>query len=278
MAGPQIKQQINLVIRLAALAMLVLSIMMMGAPFKIKRQGNVVPWRDNTFHPLYCEINVSDSSHQSWAGFMVFLTSLFVAASQATNKEQTWLPKVLVMILRHKKMICPILVLISMFSAMVIMTQEAYTMGRLRNYKIHECSNDEHSNEIDVNDMEERLSRLVSWFYILVIPSNVVVVLCFIQIVAFFTKWIIRISSNIEEWSAETNNEEVPQEQPSTSNDLQPPTTSLQQNSSVGLWSQSACHARQTYLPPPDCGNRCPYHTPQPPHYHQCHHPGFPIR
>ena len=88
MAVPHIKQQINLVIRLAALAMFFLSIMMMAAPVKIKRQGNVVPWRDNTFYRLYCEINVSDSSHQSWAGFMVCINILFLAIR--CNNQVYW--------------------------------------------------------------------------------------------------------------------------------------------------------------------------------------------
>jgi hypothetical protein len=87
--------------------------------------------------------------------------------------------------------LCTIFVFLSMVSALVLITQEAHNMGIIRGYNIDKCI----YKYNEKNNAMHHYSRLMTWFYILIIPSNIVVGLCVIQHIAIFVKWTLEVTS-----------------------------------------------------------------------------------
>ena len=85
------------------------------------------------------------------------------------------------------------MIFLSMLSGLAVMSQDGETLGRVRAYhnKDYRCYRYE---ERDINEKNHyHKGQILNWLYVILIASNVLVVLCLVQLIAFLAVWVLEM-------------------------------------------------------------------------------------
>ena len=85
------------------------------------------------------------------------------------------------------------MIFLSMLSGLAVMSQDGETLGRVRAYhnKDYRC----HTYvEPDINkENHYHMGQILNWLYVILFASNVLVVLCLVQLIAFLAVWVLEM-------------------------------------------------------------------------------------
>ena len=91
-----------------------------------------------------------------------------------------------------QKAYCLVAIPITLMSALAVMFFEQEPFGNVRSFnedfRCYESSNKSYQVENQIHR-----KQMLSWFYVLLISSNILVVACFVQLMAFFTIWVLNV-------------------------------------------------------------------------------------
>ena len=83
------------------------------------------------------------------------------------------------------------MILLSMLSGLAVMSQDGETFGKLRQYR-HSDYGCYENRGLDEKNMHH-LNQILHWLYAILVASNVLVVLCVVQLIAFLAIWILEM-------------------------------------------------------------------------------------
>ena len=216
MATVKVRRQIHQLIRFTALSMSLLGLLVTIAPFKIQHHNGQVKIDASMYYrkemEKYCRLNIRKTYDQYWSGVVTMLTSAITLITYYAKYPQ-WPPRYL--FLPNQKAHCAVAVLITMTSGLAVMSQQEEPFGKQR--ASDGCKGyyfpKETSDMLTYRKYRYHQSKILSWFYVLLISSNILVVLCTLQFMAFLSIWILNL---IEGTDPEENN-------PQPVNELQQP-------------------------------------------------------
>ena len=85
------------------------------------------------------------------------------------------------------------MICLSMLSGLAVMSQDGETLGRVRQYHNtdYRCYRYE---ERDINkENHYHMGQILNWLYVILFASNVLVVLCLVQLIAFLAVWVLEM-------------------------------------------------------------------------------------
>ena len=255
-------ERIRKVIRKTAWAMLFIGIMVTAGGFAIQSEYSSVHWQECEFR-----VTVAETYEQYWCGFMVVATSLILLGNHKSWPQiQRHLPRIC-----KKREFAVIMIFLSMLSGLAVMSQDGETFGRVRQYHPeYKCYEDDYYNQHDLSVKNKyHMGQILRWLYVILIASNILVVLCLVQLIAFLAVWVLEMIVKIQ--NPEMDSEEDPP--------LLPPAYELFSSYSNGLphdyvppplASDPPQVHTTAYVAPQACGYI--YHAPQSQQCHCCSH------
>ena len=88
------------------------------------------------------------------------------------------------------------MILLSMLSGLAVMSQDGETLGRVRerHNTDYGCDRYNYYEDRDLNKKNNyHIGQILNWLYVILFASNVLVVLCLVQLIAFLAVWVLEM-------------------------------------------------------------------------------------